>query len=92
MFFFLCNFQSFSLSKKKIVHYTSFDPKLRANAAFLIGAYSVSIKDTDFFTPLFIYVEKNQIGGLWRIKDEIFFFFAYLRWYYNGWASNIGGY
>ena len=55
------------------MHYTSFDPKLRANAAFLIGAYSVSIKDTDFFTPLFIYVEKNQIGGLWRIKDEIFF-------------------
>ena len=36
--------QSFSLAKKKIVHYTSFDARKRANAAFLIGAYSVSIK------------------------------------------------
>ena len=34
--------QSFSLGKKKIVHYTSFDARKRANAAFLIGAYSVS--------------------------------------------------
>ena len=36
-------FQSFSLAKKKIVHYTSFDARKRANAAFLIGAYAVSI-------------------------------------------------
>ncbi|XP_072019024.1 dual specificity protein phosphatase CDC14AB-like isoform X3 [Amphiura filiformis] len=33
--------KSFSLSKKKLVHYTTFDAKKRANAAFLIGAYSV---------------------------------------------------
>ncbi|XP_054836507.1 dual specificity protein phosphatase CDC14A isoform X3 [Eublepharis macularius] len=33
--------KSFSLSRKKIVHYTSFDQRKRANAAFLIGAYSV---------------------------------------------------
>ncbi|XP_078417794.1 dual specificity protein phosphatase CDC14AB isoform X1 [Cetorhinus maximus] len=33
--------KSFTLSRKKIVHYTSFDQRKRANAAFLIGAYSV---------------------------------------------------
>uniref|UniRef100_F7FF44 Dual specificity protein phosphatase CDC14A n=1 Tax=Ornithorhynchus anatinus TaxID=9258 RepID=F7FF44_ORNAN len=33
--------KSFSLSRKKIVHYTSFDQRKRANAAFLIGAYAV---------------------------------------------------
>ncbi|XP_009985426.1 PREDICTED: dual specificity protein phosphatase CDC14A-like, partial [Tauraco erythrolophus] len=31
----------FSLSRKKIVYYTSFDQRQRANAAFLIGAYAV---------------------------------------------------
>ena len=43
---FLClclPFQSFSLAKKKIVHYTSFDSRKRANAAYLIAAYSVSM-------------------------------------------------
>jgi len=33
--------KSFSLSKKKIVHYTSFDARKRANAAFLISCYAV---------------------------------------------------
>nr|XP_032660820.1 dual specificity protein phosphatase CDC14A isoform X1 [Chelonoidis abingdonii] len=33
--------KSFSLSRKKIVHYTSFDQRKRANAAFLIGSYAV---------------------------------------------------
>ncbi|XP_077308948.1 dual specificity protein phosphatase CDC14A isoform X2 [Lithobates pipiens] len=33
--------KSFSLSRKKIVHYTSYDQRKRANAAFLIGAYAV---------------------------------------------------
>ncbi|XP_040215874.1 dual specificity protein phosphatase CDC14A isoform X2 [Rana temporaria] len=33
--------KSFSLSRKKIVHYTSYDQRKRANAAFLIGAYTV---------------------------------------------------
>ncbi|KAF6032959.1 CDC14A [Bugula neritina] len=33
--------KSYSLGKKKIVHYTSFDARKRANAAFLVGAYSV---------------------------------------------------
>ncbi|NXX85657.1 CC14A phosphatase, partial [Urocolius indicus] len=33
--------QYFSLSRKKIVYYTSFDQRKRANAAFLIGAYAV---------------------------------------------------
>ncbi|KFV51916.1 Dual specificity protein phosphatase CDC14A, partial [Gavia stellata] len=31
----------FSLSRKKIVYYSSFDQRKRANAAFLIGAYAV---------------------------------------------------
>lgn len=35
--------QSFSLIRKKIVHYTGFDQKKQANAAFLIGSYAVSI-------------------------------------------------
>ena len=34
--------QSISLSKKRLVHFTSTDPRKRANAAFLAGAYSVS--------------------------------------------------
>ncbi|XP_062991763.1 dual specificity protein phosphatase CDC14A isoform X1 [Elgaria multicarinata webbii] len=33
--------KSFSLSRKKIVYYTSFDQRKRANAAFLIGSYAV---------------------------------------------------
>uniref|UniRef100_A0A8C6RU91 CDC14 cell division cycle 14A n=1 Tax=Nannospalax galili TaxID=1026970 RepID=A0A8C6RU91_NANGA len=32
--------KSYSLSRKKIVHYTCFDQRKRANAAFLIGAYA----------------------------------------------------
>ncbi|XP_053558382.1 dual specificity protein phosphatase CDC14B isoform X3 [Bombina bombina] len=37
-FRYLC---SFSLAKKKIIHYTSCDPKKQANAAFLIGSYAI---------------------------------------------------
>jgi cell division cycle 14 len=33
--------KSYSLSKKKIVHYTTTDSHKRANAAFLISAYAV---------------------------------------------------
>ncbi|XP_056381043.1 dual specificity protein phosphatase CDC14B isoform X4 [Hyla sarda] len=33
--------KSFSLTKKKIVHYTNCDPKKQANAAFLIGSYAI---------------------------------------------------
>nr|XP_040028013.1 dual specificity protein phosphatase CDC14AB-like isoform X2 [Gasterosteus aculeatus aculeatus] len=35
------NLKSFTLSRKKLVHYTSHDQKKRANAALLIGAYAV---------------------------------------------------
>ncbi len=35
--------QSFTMSRKKLVHYTSYDQKKRANAAVLIGAYAVNI-------------------------------------------------
>lgn len=37
--------KSFSLAKKKIVHYTSFDARKRANAAFLIGSYAIIYLD-----------------------------------------------
>ncbi|KAM4706930.1 dual specificity protein phosphatase CDC14B isoform 2-T2 [Discoglossus pictus] len=37
--------KSFSLAKKKIVHYTSCDPKKQANAAFLIGSYAIIYLD-----------------------------------------------
>ena len=33
--------KSYSLAKKKIVHYTTLDSHKRANAAFLVSAYSV---------------------------------------------------
>ncbi|XP_046707127.1 cell division cycle 14Aa isoform X2 [Silurus meridionalis] len=33
--------KSFTLSRKRIIHYTSYDQQKRANAAFLIGAYTV---------------------------------------------------
>uniref|UniRef100_A0A673BB80 Dual specificity/tyrosine protein phosphatase N-terminal domain-containing protein n=1 Tax=Sphaeramia orbicularis TaxID=375764 RepID=A0A673BB80_9TELE len=33
--------KSFAISRKKLVHYTSYDQKKRANAAVLIGAYAV---------------------------------------------------
>ncbi|XP_044140817.1 dual specificity protein phosphatase CDC14C-like isoform X2 [Bufo gargarizans] len=33
--------KSFSLTKKKIIHYTSSDQKKQANAAFLIGSYAI---------------------------------------------------
>ncbi|KAA8587596.1 hypothetical protein FQN60_016458 [Etheostoma spectabile] len=33
--------RSFTLSRKKLVHYTSHDQKKRANGALLIGAYAV---------------------------------------------------
>lgn len=34
--------QSFTLTRKRIVHYTSFDQRRRSNAAVLIGGYAVS--------------------------------------------------
>ncbi|XP_022235048.1 dual specificity protein phosphatase CDC14A-like [Limulus polyphemus] len=33
--------KSYSLTKKKIIHYTSCDSKMRVNAAFLIGSYAI---------------------------------------------------
>jgi hypothetical protein len=42
LFFLLFFFQSFSLAKKKIVHYTTMDAQKRVNAAFLIASYVVS--------------------------------------------------
>lgn len=47
--------KSYSLAKKKIVHYTTLDSHKRANAAFLISAYSVIYLDKtpeEAFKPL----------------------------------------
>lgn len=38
-----------TLANKKIVHYTSMNPAKRVNAAYLIGAFSVSFR---FFPPI----------------------------------------
>lgn len=52
-------------SKKKIVHYTTIEPKNRLNAAFLIGAYSVSLSlpkhSLTWFAQSFLSITK--IGG-----------------------------
>ena len=34
--------QSSSLAKKRLIHYTSYDGRKRANSAYLIGCYAVS--------------------------------------------------
>lgn len=49
------SFQSFTLTRKRIVHYTSFDQRKRANAAVLIGAYAVSIPSSSSFLSPVIY-------------------------------------
>lgn len=49
--------KSFSLAKKKIIHYTSFDSRKRANAAYLIASYSIiHLKRTpeESYRPLII--------------------------------------
>ena len=47
--------KSYTLAKKKIVHYTSLDPHKRANAAYLIASYAVIYLDKspeEAFQPL----------------------------------------
>ena len=53
--------QSYSLAKKKIVHYTSQDPEKRVNAAFLIGSYAVSFSWWIFFHSIYTVLLKNLI-------------------------------
>ena len=65
--------QSFSLAKKKIVHYTSFDARKRANAGFLIGSYAVSnvvIYSLNFPKKVISYLE---IQLIFRILNLSFF-------------------
>lgn len=54
------SFQSFTLTRKRIVHYTSFDQRKRANAAVLIGAYAVSITSSSSFISPIIYIPLSQ--------------------------------
>ncbi|KAJ6669648.1 hypothetical protein lerEdw1_000197 [Lerista edwardsae] len=44
--------QSFTLVRKKIIHYAGFDQKKQANAAFLIGSYALESINTRMFYPL----------------------------------------
>ncbi|KAM7378745.1 hypothetical protein PAMP_004344 [Pampus punctatissimus] len=43
--------KSFTVSRKKLVHYTSYDQKNRANAAVLIGAYAGCSSRREFLQP-----------------------------------------
>lgn len=62
------------MSRKKLVHYTSYDQKKRANDAVLIGAYAVNIS---LFPPLFFYSSFYQLDPSLTIYDN-FFFVGYL--------------
>jgi hypothetical protein len=55
-------FQSFSLAKKKIVHYTTMDPQKRVNAAFLMASYVVSL---DMHLPR---CESFHDDSMWKIR------------------------
>lgn len=54
--------QSFTLTRKRIIHYTSFDQRKRSNAAVLIGGYAVS--------PVILLIMGNVVvsGVCWTAK------------------------
>uniref|UniRef100_A0A673IL35 protein-tyrosine-phosphatase n=1 Tax=Sinocyclocheilus rhinocerous TaxID=307959 RepID=A0A673IL35_9TELE len=54
--------KSFTLTRKRIVHYTSFDQRKRANAAVLIGAYAVSISLLSLSLIAFTGLEDSHPG------------------------------
>ena len=56
--------KSYTLAKKKIVHFTSVDPQKRANAAYMMAAYAV------------IYLEKTPEEAF---QVSIFFFFWVMK-------------
>lgn len=74
--------QSFSLAKKRIVHYTSFDARKRANAAFLIASYAVSITYIvyiymydvwgDMVAQSFWKLSKFQMQNIWSMQSYTF--------------------
>ncbi|TRY94407.1 hypothetical protein DNTS_027946 [Danionella cerebrum] len=53
--------KSFTLTRKRIVHYTSFDQRKRANAAVLIGAYAVSMPLLSFLFLLHLNIASRFI-------------------------------
>lgn len=65
----LLSLQSFTVSRKKLVHYTSYDQKKRANDAVLIGAYAVNIPS---FLHLFFYPSFNLPASLLIIQCNLF--------------------
>lgn len=53
----MCIFlQSQSLARKKIIHYTSYDSRRRANAAYLIGCYVVRERGRERERVLYMYI------------------------------------
>ena len=55
-------YRSYTLAKKKIVHYTTLDAHKRANAAYLIASYAVIYLDrspAEAMSPL----QVNKIGA-----------------------------
>lgn len=44
-----------TLANKKIVHYTSMNPAKRVNAAYLIGAFSVSLPSGNFYVCFILF-------------------------------------
>lgn len=56
--------QSITLSRKKIIFYTSGDQKKQVNAAYLIGSYAVSVARSSAL-PLFCSVIKEKTHHDW---------------------------
>ena len=67
--------KSYTLSKKKIVHYTTIDAHKRANAAYLIASYAV------------IYLEKTPEEAYSPLEGGLNPSFVPFRW---GKVENIG--
>ena len=64
------------MSKKKIVHYTSMDPRKRVNAAFLAGAYQGEC-DLLFFEKFLIFrriknKSRNKVLYLKKTPEEAY--------------------
>ncbi|XP_039399850.1 dual specificity protein phosphatase CDC14B isoform X4 [Mauremys reevesii] len=63
--------KSFTLIRKKIIHYTGFDQKKQANAAFLIGSYAVCLLCQPGLTQAARALQCNTIS---KIKSKVFVF------------------
>lgn len=63
------------LNKQSIVHYTSIEPKKKANAAFLIGCYGVlylSLTPKDALKPLLIHGQSYRLVNTLLVDTEFY--------------------